>query len=475
MADISKIKLGDGVTVVNLKDAKGRQDFATLLGENTLAALKSAAWRAVAASISDGEGKIADAATVKAYVDSQVGSINKFDVVVYPTIADRPVASADTMYKLALVGGESAKSGIYTEYITVRSGAEGSYQYEWEKIGTTAADLTEYVQKTTTIATIALDHNISVSELQAALGLGSMAYANTASGSTTLETIDSITMKSVTVSGDAAVTHTKANADLTKGDYTPAGSVSIAKDEAGTQISGSISKPAIDVNDTTKDTFVKSLKDGTEDAASFSEGTFTPNVPTALDLNKFNGGSKVADTFTQGSLPSLGTETKSAFATEGVTAAVGSGEDDETLIFTTAGTAQAVTAQGAFNAGALPTFSEGAFTPASLSEGFYTPGSAAAKAGDTFSAKKLPVVDSTARAVTAVTAELHEAPAFTGDKFKATFAGTEQKNILVTGVSYDKADATAAFSDTFTPEVDSLTKTAKTINVTVNPDAVSGN
>lgn len=72
MADISKIKLANGTTVT-LKDAQGRADVTTLLGGHALGALGDAAWRAVAASISDTDGKIADAATVKAYVDSQVG------------------------------------------------------------------------------------------------------------------------------------------------------------------------------------------------------------------------------------------------------------------------------------------------------------------------------------------------------------------------------------------------------------------
>ena len=264
------------------------------------------------------------------------------------------------------------------------------------------------------------------------------------------------------------MTYTATGATLTKGSFTPAGSVTLAADAAGTQISGSVSKPAIDVDDSTVDTFVKSLKAGTEDAATFTEGTFTANVPTALDLDKFNGGSKAADTFTQGTLPSLGAETKSAFATEGVVAALDA-TDDETLVFTTAGTSQAVTAQGTFNAGTLPTFTEGAFTAASLAAGFYTPGTAASKASDSFSAKKLPVVDGTADAVTAVSATLHEAPTFTGDKFKATFAGTEQADVIVTGVTYDKADATAAFSEKVTPTISAagITRTPKTINITV--------
>ena len=77
----------------------------------------------MAASISD--AGIADAATVKAYVDSQVGQIHNFDVVIDPTgttAGPSVVASADTMYKIYLVPSEDAAAGGYIEYITIRSG-----------------------------------------------------------------------------------------------------------------------------------------------------------------------------------------------------------------------------------------------------------------------------------------------------------------------------------------------------------------
>lgn len=467
MAFISKIKLAGEQEARIIKDSTAREQIETLLGSHALKALGTAAWAAVAAGVSDNNGNLPTAAQVKSYVDSAVAAIPEFDVVVVGQGEDLPTASENTFHKIYLKAATSpSTSNLYIEYITVRSGSKGSYTYSWEQIGDTALDLSGYVQKTTTIATIALDHNITPDELKIALGLKKLAYKDSATGSTTLNTIDSITMNKITVSGNATVTHTSANATLTKGDFTPSGSVGIAKDAGGTQISGTVSKPAIDVDDSTVDSFVKSLKAGEEDAATFTEGAFTPNVPTALDLDKFSGGSKAADTFTQGTLPSLGAESKGAFATEGVTAAIG-GTDNETLVFTVAGTSQAVTAQGTFSAGTLPTFTEGTFTPASLAAGFYTAGTAASKATDTFSSKKLPVVDAKADAVTAVTAALHEAPTFTGDSFKATFTGAKSENVLVTGVAYDKADATAAFSETVTPTVDAYTRTAKTINITV--------
>ena len=229
MADsyISKIKLANGTPVL-LKDALGRNNMETLLGEHALEALGAAAWKAVAAEVNGGGANLPTAEAVKSYVDSAVGKVHNFDVVIDPAgTANGPsvTASADTMYKIYMVADEGASAGSYIEWITIRSGAEGAYTYAWEKIGSTKTDLTGYVSKETTIATIALDHNITVEELQNALKLGAMAYADKASGSTTLQTIDSITMKPVTVAGNATVTSKAADATLTKGNYTPAGSI----------------------------------------------------------------------------------------------------------------------------------------------------------------------------------------------------------------------------------------------------------
>lgn len=436
MADISKIKLANGTTV-DIKDAGGRANVTTLLGGHALEALGAAAWKAVAASISD-EGLV-DAAVVKAYVDSQVGQIHNFDVVIDaagtgagPSVA----ASADTMYKIYMVPSEDAAAGSYVEYITIRSGEAAAYTYKWEAIGNTKMNLSGYVSTSTTIATIKLDHNITVAELQTALGLGTMAYADKANGSTTLETVDSITMNPVTVAGNATVTTKAADATLTKGDFTPAGTVSA---------------PTIDLTSTEK-TFATGLTGGK--AASFTEGAFTP---AAFQDGFYTAGAAATWTGKEYVAPSMGNATTGKFASEGVVAAVGTGEDAETLIFSAAGTADAVTAQGAFNAGTVNfgTFDGGKATVIDI-----TKFSGGSKAKDTFSANVLQTIETdTVNDVTAATAT---AP---------TFTGTKSEGILVTGVSYDKADATAAFSVEVTPETKAITKTAKTIEIEVSPVA----
>lgn len=555
MADISKIKLANGTTVT-IKDAQGRADMTTILGGHALEALGAAAWKAVAANIS-GEGLV-DASVVKAYVDSQVGQIHNFDVVIDAdgTAATGPsvTASADTMYKIYLIPSADAAAGGYIEYITIRSGAEGAYTYAWEAIGNTKVSLSGYVPTTTTIATIALDHNITVAELQAALKLGAMAYADKASGSTTIQTIDSITMKEVTVAGNAAVTSKAADATLTKANYTPAGKVtgsaisggsinvtlkdSATKTEAalstskftpagtiaakeggsfsalktaafgasedGVQIEGTVSAPAISLTAADK-TFATGLTGGK--AASFTEGAFTP---AAFEDGFYTAGVAASWTGKDYVAPTMGEATKAAFASEGVTAAIDA-EDAECLTFTNAATAQAVTAQGAFDAGKVDfgTFNGGSATVIDT-----TKFSGGSKAADKFVANELQTA-TTGKVSEVSAAALANAPVFTGSKyavattadtalkdvaFTATnsativdkveyvkpeidaatftgtaatlgFTGTEVEDALVTGVSYDKADATAAFSVAVTPETDVITKTAKTVEVEVTPIA----
>ena len=460
------------------------------------------------------------------------------------------------MYKIYLVPSDDAAAGGYIEYITIRSGAEGAYTYAWEAIGNTKVSLTGYVPTTTTIATIALDHNITVAELQTALKLGAMAYADKASGSGSVETVDSITMKPVTVAGNAAVTSKAADATLTKANYTPAGKItgsaisdgsisvtlkdSTTKTEAtlstseftpagtiaakeggsfsalksatlgevetgGVLIEGEISAPAISLTAADK-TVATGLTGGKK--ASFTEGAFTP---AAFQDGFYTAGKAATWTGASYDAPTMGEATTGKFASEGIVATVGSGADEETLIFSAAGTADAVTAQGAFDAGNV---SFGTFNGGSATVIDTTKFSGGSKAADTFVANELQ--SATTDKVSEVSAAaLANAPVFTGKRysvattadtalkdvaFTATnsativdkveyvkpeidaatftgtaatlgFTGTEVVDALVTGVSYDKADATAAFSVAVTPETDVITKTAKTVEIEVSPVA----
>lgn len=548
MADISKIKLANGTTVT-LKDAQGRKNMETILDGHALEALGAAAWKAVAENIS-GEGLV-DASVVKAYVDAQIKTIPEFDVVIVADGQELPVASADTFHKIYLVKASATgvAQNVYKEYITVKNGDV----YSWELVGDTAIDVSGKVDKATTIAGITLDHNITVDELQTALGLGAMAYADKATGSGTVQTIDSITMKEVTVAGNAAVTSKVTAATLTKANYTPAGTVtgsaisggsiavtlkdSAVKTEAdlgtttftpagtiaakeggsfsalksatlgevetgGVLVEGTVSAPAISLTAADK-TFATGLTGGK--VASFTEGAFTP---ASIQEGFYTAGKAATWTGADYIAPSMGEASKAAFASEGVVASIDA-DDNECLTFTTAATAQAVTAQGAFNAGNV-TF--GTFDGGSATVIDTTKFSGGAKAKDTFVANELQsaATDTVSEVSAAV---LANAPVFTGKRYSVSttsdtalkdvaftatnsativnkveyvkpeidtatftgtdatlgFIGTEVKDALVTGVNYDKADATAAFSVAVTPETDVVTKTAKTIDIEVAP------
>lgn len=480
---ISKIKLANGTTVY-VKDADGRANLTTLLGKHALESLGAAAWKAVATEIS-GEGLV-DASVVKSYVDSQVGQIHSFDVVIDadggatgPSVA----ASKDTMYKIYMVADAQASAGTYIEWITIRSGAESVYTYAWEKIGSTKTDLSGYISNTITIAGIRLNKDISVSELQKALTLGAMAYADKASGSSSIETVDSITMKPVTVAGDAAVTSKAADATLTKANYTPAGkitgsaisggSINVTLKDAEAATAASITAEAYKPAGSVTSTFVTDTDNGVAIAGTVSKPTATVTPTTATVQEMKNAGT--AYSITEGSVKK-DTDTKSAFATEGIVATVGSGDDAETLIFTLAGTSDAVTASGDVSytapvlSGALPTFgaSDALMIGASVevSQPTFTGNKYAINS--TFAGTE--VEDMKVTNVTYVKPVI-DAATFTGTAATLNFAGTEVKDALVTGVSYDKADATAAFSVTVTPETDVITKTTKTVEIEVSPVA----
>lgn len=497
MADLSKVNVL-GISY-NLKDAQGRADLAALI-----ASLGNAAKKDVNSTL-EGivAGDIVDGVTLKSYIDSQVGAINKFDVVVADAL---PKAEAKTMYKLYLIPktGSKEDNNAKEEWITVRSGNENSYTYAWEKIGDTEIDLSGYVEKTQKVAGIDLQDDITVGELETALNLKALAHAATASGQ-----VEGQTISGVKATGDLSATLTgalgaetvaatiaekadytpsgtitgsaisggsisvtvkdataKSEAALTYGAYTPAGSVSLTKDNNGAfQVSGTIDKPAINVNDDSVDTFVKSLKPGDVDAASFVEGKFTP---ASINAGFFSAGSQASYEHTgfDGGKLEKGNAVQAAI--EGVVASIGSGEDAETLILTAAQKDNVMDFDAAFTAATYGTDNFVANTLPSIDVSKFNGGS---KAADTFSTNKLPVVDAKASAVTAVTAELATAPVFTGDKFAPAFAGTEVAEMKVTKAEYFKQEiGEASFTGTAATLGFTGTTAAELIPTAINYD-----
>lgn len=126
-----------------------------------------------------------------------------------------------------------------------------------------------------------------------------------------------------------------------------------------------------------------------DSAVTFSgttDANFITGVDTAAVAPSFTEGA-----FSQGTLPSLGEATTGTFATEGVTASYA----EEVLTLSSASTSSAVTAQGTFSAGTLPskaadTFSAGSAATFSTAKAITGLGTATA-AGQTFTGSAVSV------------------------------------------------------------------------------------
>ena len=331
---LSKIQIG-GKTY-EVKDVIARESIESISAD--LAAL----------SYVQKDGVFESDTKIKEYVDAQVGSINKFDVVIGTAGADgKPnvEASADTMYKLYLIQNADSSAGEYIEYITIRSGLEGAYTYAWEAIGSTKMSLTGYVTETALIE--------ALKPYEKTENLKALAYKDSATGTVAGQTITGVkasgqsagsinvaleaTEKAVASTGKytpagnvtgtvkptgsvaVTVSTSAADATLTKGDYTPAGEVSVALSGnsfnaitgVGTQASfteGTFTPAALDHAEVTANYVEEGLVGAVEDETL----TFTAAAVKALSaskVNSFSGGSKAADTFIANSLPTMAAQT----------------------------------------------------------------------------------------------------------------------------------------------------------------------
>ena len=416
---LSKVKIGE--QYYYLKDADVRA-ILDAINANVYEKLKLDL-----GAIKDGnkQNGLAVVSDIKAYVDEMKEIA--FDVVkVDATVVASATVEKYNLYRnsIVLVENQGAAAGSCIEYVIIK---DGEASYKWEQIGTTKVDLTDYVEKTLTIAGIDLQDNITKEELQTALGLKALAYKDSAKG--TISTADSATLNytpegtvnvtlaqtakevasagkftpkgSITGSaisgGSIAVTLKDAavasDVSLTKGDYTPA---------------GTISKPAITLTKGTAKAVVTGVTSaGT--APSLETGFYTAGSAATYSHTGFSGGS-------------LGAASKALFATEGIKATVGTeGNDAECLIFSAATTSNAVTEQGQFTAAVYgtDTFNGGSATIIDTSK--FNAGSM-----PTFSTGSVDVIESAA---------LAEAPKFTG---------TVATDALVTGATYVKQVVDAA-------------------------------
>lgn len=325
---LSKINIG-GI-LYDIKDAYAREQIEGLVD--------------AAAGYMKTTGQFADDAAVKAYVDAQVGTINKFDVAIVETL---PTANADTMFILYLVKKDDAASGFYVEYITI----EQDGVYSWEAIGSTKMDVTGFV--TEDALNDALKPYAKIEEL------GALANQDSATGTVAGQTISGVKATG-NISGTVGVTLTPGTDTVSSsGTFTPAGNVTgTAKDvdvitvtvsnaDADATLSTADYTPAgtvaVEVSNATFNTVTAA---GT--AASFEEGAFTPATLdsadvtanyategligtvadevltftaagvaaiTATKINGFTGGSKAADKFTANTPATIASHTVGATAT----------------------------------------------------------------------------------------------------------------------------------------------------------------
>ena len=423
----------------NLKDAAATSKLETLLGQQTVQELGAAAWKALAASISETDEGLPTAKKVKEYVDAQVGTIHHFDVVIDAagTAAGPSVtASADTMYKIYLVPDSSAEAGAYIEYITIKSGET----YNWEAIGSTKTSLDGYVEKSQTIAGLTLNKDITVAELQTALELKAFAYAAKGTATVAAKTVKGVKATGTStgsLTGAMAYTATEIGSTgkvTATGSITvtaiSGGSIAVTLKDAEAATAATVTAEAYKPAGSVTSNFVADADKGVAIAGTVSKPTATVTPATATVQEMKTPGT--AYSITAGSVEKAA-DAKSAFATEGVTASVD--EASETLTFTAAGTSQAVTASGGINytapvlSGALPTFG------------------------------------ASSSVMTGATVDVSQ-PTFTGNKYavNSSFAGTEVENMKVTGVTYVKQ---AVDSATFTPVTANLGFSGNEVDVSV--------
>ena len=408
---LSKIQIG-GKTY-EVKDLIARENIG-----NLSIGLDKIAGDLAALSYVKATGQFTDDAAIKSYVDAQVGAINKFDVHVLAENEELPEASAETMYILYLKPNANSAAGSYIEYITVRSGAEGVYAYFWEAIGSTEMDVTGFVTKTALDETLKnYTKTIDLGDLamkdETELDLKALAHKDSATGTVAGQIISGVKANGQSAGSITVELEQSEHAMNSTGKFTPAGTVSGTVTTAG---SIAVTAKYADANavltkgDYTPAGTISADFSHTATDAILTKGDYTPvgDVSVALSGASFNAITSVgtAASFTEGAYHAATldkTDVTANYATEGLVGSV----TDECLTFTAAGIA-AITATkvNAFNGGSKDADQFVANTPATM-------------ASQTVGVQS------------------------------ATFTGTKAEDILVTGVSYDKAAlANLAFSGT---------------------------
>ena len=264
----------------------------------------------------------------KSEVNNKIAAIDQFE---YKIVTALPTASASTELTIYLIKDTASLTGSYVEYLTIKEGST----YKWEQIGTTSTDLSGYSKNTHKHTFTGKAKNVSVNgnydkttgvDINLALASSGATDANfqlqgdvtlskksgTTVNTTTVNSITGVgTLPSLTFGTESGTGKQPFIESLTKGSYTPSGTVTSTF--TGTAASGSVSitpKGSVSLGaNTTADGGVPYVEVVTHTPAS---GTSTAGFVTGI-----NGGS--------GSLTSDATATNGIKYVESVTHSAASG------------------------------------------------------------------------------------------------------------------------------------------------------
>ena len=209
-----------------------------------------------------GKTTAADARTaLDVYSKSEVeGKITAIDQFNYKIVTTLPTADASTEFTIYLIKDTTSLTGSYVEYLTIKEDTA----YKWEQIGTTSTDLSGYSKNTHKHTftgkaknisvsgnydkTTGVDINLSLSQQSGATDAnfqpqGDVTISKTSGTTVNTTTVNSITnvgsLPSLTFSTTSGTGKQPFVESLTKGSYTPAGT--IESKFTGTASSGSVS------------------------------------------------------------------------------------------------------------------------------------------------------------------------------------------------------------------------------------------
>lgn len=419
---LSKVKLGNAIYY--LKDADVRAILDTFGNSVTYS---------VANAIADGNEGLVTSDLVYDFVNRQIGAVG--DILNLRSESDHTDIESPS-------AGDFVVEDDGSEWLYV--GSTGG----WREIGSEGA----YVLKTFTIAGIDMQDNITVAELQTALGLKALAYKD--KGTVSISTIDSINNFSTGKAGSYSVSSTPVSVPKTYSslDVTPAGTVSITPETAAAASYDKTTSVSIATSSPEEGASATYTPSGSVTVTNVTVTPATGSVATVTDNGQ-------AYQLSSGSV-SHATDTTSAFATEGIVASIGTdnsatgGEDEsETLILTVANTTDAVTAVGAITytdptlSGSLPTFGT-----QSVVTGITSASATASFSGNGVMINATPAYTASSATITQ--------PTYTG-----SFSGTT-KTVTPTVATTENAAGTdgtiTVASETITP---TFTNSEKTVNV----------